>query len=438
MGEWFQAGYFPMALLVKRGCDEGFQPLGDVIKMWGRVPFAPGPSPPPLLTPPPGPPQTPPAQERLKQQQDLAALYQQLQHQQFLQLLGRQPLGPCPPPQKTGELTPQQLGALLQQLQVLKPRQGEPNLLRSLSLPEATPLWDPSQAPGSDSALWELPLGSPPPSPILEQLQLQHKLQELRARREEDDQRKRRQEEELRRKQCRQQETLLKLLQQSGVPRGGPQNWTLPKTPPGPDGEWPPPKAQRGPRAVGALWGPELWPPPEKSPPAWEESGAGGGLLRGGGGGKGGRGGPPPGPSGRGPEEAALLKLLRGLPRPPPDALAHWCQAALQALGGGTGTGGGASPSPRGGLAPPPHGPARGSALPPPADGATGPPPGPPPRPPGSVVGGRAAACAPLRPWGKAPPHGGARGGEGEIAPPPAAAAQRPQHPGLLAAWPRG
>lgn len=46
MGEWFHAGYFPMALMVKRGCDEGFQPLGDVIKMWGRVPFAPGPSPP--------------------------------------------------------------------------------------------------------------------------------------------------------------------------------------------------------------------------------------------------------------------------------------------------------------------------------------------------------------------------------------------------------
>jgi len=55
MCEWFQAGYFTMTLLVKRGCDEGFQPLGDVIKMWGRVPFAPGPSPPPLLArqPPP-------------------------------------------------------------------------------------------------------------------------------------------------------------------------------------------------------------------------------------------------------------------------------------------------------------------------------------------------------------------------------------------------
>lgn len=49
MCEWFQAGYFTMNLLVKRGCDEGFQPLGEVIKMWGRVPFSPGPSPPPLL-----------------------------------------------------------------------------------------------------------------------------------------------------------------------------------------------------------------------------------------------------------------------------------------------------------------------------------------------------------------------------------------------------
>ncbi|KAJ3585580.1 hypothetical protein NHX12_014299 [Muraenolepis orangiensis] len=45
----YKAGYFTMTLLVKRGCDEGFQPLGDVIKMWGRVPFVPGPSPPPLL-----------------------------------------------------------------------------------------------------------------------------------------------------------------------------------------------------------------------------------------------------------------------------------------------------------------------------------------------------------------------------------------------------
>uniref|UniRef100_UPI00215A0CCF GRB10-interacting GYF protein 2 n=1 Tax=Homo sapiens TaxID=9606 RepID=UPI00215A0CCF len=44
MAEWFQAGYFTMSLLVKRACDESFQPLGDIMKMWGRVPFSPGPA----------------------------------------------------------------------------------------------------------------------------------------------------------------------------------------------------------------------------------------------------------------------------------------------------------------------------------------------------------------------------------------------------------
>ncbi|CAB1326064.1 unnamed protein product [Coregonus sp. 'balchen'] len=33
MTEWFQAGYFTMTLLVKRGCDEVFQPLGEIIKI---------------------------------------------------------------------------------------------------------------------------------------------------------------------------------------------------------------------------------------------------------------------------------------------------------------------------------------------------------------------------------------------------------------------
>ncbi|KAG8580629.1 hypothetical protein GDO81_007368 [Engystomops pustulosus] len=44
MAEWYQAGYFPMTLLLRRVCDEAFQPLGDIIKLWGRVPF---------ITPPP-------------------------------------------------------------------------------------------------------------------------------------------------------------------------------------------------------------------------------------------------------------------------------------------------------------------------------------------------------------------------------------------------
>lgn len=48
---------------------------------------------------------------------------------------------------------------------------------------------------------------------------------------------------------------------------------------------------------------------------------------------------PPPRPCGRGVDEASLLKLLRGLP-PPSETLAHWCQAALQALGAAPGMGG--------------------------------------------------------------------------------------------------
>lgn len=49
MAEWFEAGYFAMNLLVKRGCDEVFHPLGELIKRWGCIPFlsAPQKQPPP-------------------------------------------------------------------------------------------------------------------------------------------------------------------------------------------------------------------------------------------------------------------------------------------------------------------------------------------------------------------------------------------------------
>ncbi|KAJ8389308.1 hypothetical protein AAFF_G00121730 [Aldrovandia affinis] len=202
MSEWFQAGYFSMTLLVKRGCDEGFQPLGDVIKMWGRVPFAPGPSPPPLLGNM--------DQERLKKQQELAAaaaLYQQLQQQQLFQLINR-----C----------------------------GEQSMLpamnRSMSVPDTGSMWDmhtsASQQTASEATLWDLTMNSSTQGPTLEQLQkLQQERRdaELRAKREEEERKrreekrrqqeeqKRREEEELfRRKQCRQQqELIMKLLQQS-------------------------------------------------------------------------------------------------------------------------------------------------------------------------------------------------------------------------------
>ncbi|XP_032111055.1 GRB10-interacting GYF protein 1 isoform X4 [Sapajus apella] len=254
MAEWFQAGYFSMSLLVKRGCDEGFQPLGEVIKMWGRVPFAPGPSPPPLLALAQlSPEQGNMDQERLKkQQQELAAaaLYQQLQHQQFLQLVSSRQLPQCTLREKAalGDLTPpqqqqqqQQLTAFLQQA-LKPPRGGDQNLLptisRSLSVPDSGRLWDihtsASSQSGGEASLWDIPINSSTQGPILEQLQLQHKFQErreveLRAKREEEERKrreekrrqqqeeqKRRQEEEelFRRKQVRQHELLLKLLQQ--------------------------------------------------------------------------------------------------------------------------------------------------------------------------------------------------------------------------------
>ncbi|XP_054863653.1 GRB10-interacting GYF protein 1 isoform X2 [Amphiprion ocellaris] len=257
MCEWFQAGYFTMTLLVKRGCDEGFQPLGDVIKMWGRVPFAPGPSPPPLLVRQLPPTQRPqpnrgPAgtvshssanledgegrmqvrghinrqgnldQERLKKQQELAAaaLYQQLQQQQLFQLINSE--------------------------------QGMmPSMNRSMSVPDTGSMWDmhtsASQPSGGEASLWDITMNPSTQGPTLEQLQkLQQERRdaELRAKREEEEQRKRREEkrrqqeeqkrreeEELfRRKQCRQQqELIMKLLQQTPQQQGpgaGGSSWS--------------------------------------------------------------------------------------------------------------------------------------------------------------------------------------------------------------------
>ncbi|XP_074555063.1 GRB10-interacting GYF protein 1 isoform X3 [Halichoeres trimaculatus] len=234
MCEWFQAGYFTMTLLVKRGCDEGFQPLGDVIKMWGRVPFAPGPSPPPLLVRQPPPTQRPqpnrgPAgtgnldQERLKKQQELAAaaLYQQLQQQQLFQLINR-----CSEP-----------GIM-------------PSMNRSMSVPDTGSMWDmhtsASQPSGGEASLWDITMNPSTQGPTLEQLQkLQQERRdaELRAKREEEEQRKRREEkrrqqeeqkrreedELFRRKQCRQQqELIMKLLQapQQQGPGAGGSGWS--------------------------------------------------------------------------------------------------------------------------------------------------------------------------------------------------------------------
>ncbi|XP_067412149.1 GRB10-interacting GYF protein 1 isoform X3 [Emydura macquarii macquarii] len=387
MAEWFQAGYFTMSLLVKRGCDEGFQPLGEVIKMWGRVPFAPGPSPPPLLGNL--------DQERLKKQQELAAaaLYQQLQHQQFLQLINRylpdsrQQFAQCALQQKvaTGDLTQQQLTAFLQQLQALKPRAGEQSMMaamsRSMSVPDTASLWDThtsaSQPAGGEASLWDIPINSSTQGPILEQLQLQQKLQErreaeLRAKREEEERKrreekrrqeeqKRREEEELyRRKQCRQQELVLKLLQHSQAQ--GAAAWAGSAKPGGSvkallelqESERQLHKQQRAQqRAHGGLgmnslpsqWGADcsqLWGSHDKnsSISLWEESVKNAGPHARNMGLKNSRSSPSLGDAYGGPgrqsrkktdEEEKLLKLLQGLNRPQ-DGFTQWCEQMLHAL----------------------------------------------------------------------------------------------------------
>ncbi|XP_049843481.1 GRB10-interacting GYF protein 2 isoform X3 [Schistocerca gregaria] len=42
MLDWFRSGYFNLTLLVRRACDERYSSLGDIIKLWGRLPFTPG------------------------------------------------------------------------------------------------------------------------------------------------------------------------------------------------------------------------------------------------------------------------------------------------------------------------------------------------------------------------------------------------------------
>uniref|UniRef100_A0A8C9QLX8 GRB10 interacting GYF protein 1 n=1 Tax=Spermophilus dauricus TaxID=99837 RepID=A0A8C9QLX8_SPEDA len=182
MAEWFQAGYFSMSLLVKRGCDEGFQPLGEVIKMWGRVPFAPGPSPPPLLV----------STHFLCRLQGGPVGAAGLSGPPHVPCLHSRQLPQCALREKAamGDLTPpqqqqQQLTTFLQQLQALKPpRGGDQNLLptmsRSLSVPDSGSLWDvhtsASSQSGGEASLWDIPINSSTQGPILEQLQLQHKV----------------------------------------------------------------------------------------------------------------------------------------------------------------------------------------------------------------------------------------------------------------------
>ncbi|KAM3865857.1 GRB10-interacting GYF protein 2 [Diretmus argenteus] len=218
MTEWFQAGYFTMTLLVKRGCDEVFQPLGEIIKLWGRVPFAPGPAPPPL--------QGDGNQERLKRQQELTALnlyqlqqlqYQYLLRQQYAQALAQQKAAALSSAPLQQQQQQQQINLLLQQYQALKMRASEsllPPVTRSLSVPDTGSVWE-MQNPSSQasctpnlqqaapttwdgSSVWDLPIDSMAQAPTIEQMQqlekakaakleLERREAEMRAKREEEE-----------------------------------------------------------------------------------------------------------------------------------------------------------------------------------------------------------------------------------------------------------
>uniref|UniRef100_A0A4W5QSD6 GRB10 interacting GYF protein 2 n=1 Tax=Hucho hucho TaxID=62062 RepID=A0A4W5QSD6_9TELE len=198
MTEWFQAGYFTMTLLVKRGCDEVFQPLGEIIKMWGRVPFAPGPAPPPLLG-------DSGDQERLKLQQELTALnlyqlqqlqYQYLLRQQYAQALAQQKAQALSSaPQQQQQHQQQQINLLLQQYQALKMRSAEhtwPDCLFSVSC-----------AAWEGSSVWDLPIDSMAQAPTIEQMQQleKNKAAKEEERRKQQEEERRKQQEEERRKQ---------------------------------------------------------------------------------------------------------------------------------------------------------------------------------------------------------------------------------------------
>ncbi|XP_014876808.1 GRB10-interacting GYF protein 2 isoform X1 [Poecilia latipinna] len=219
MSDWFQAGYFTMSLLVKRGCDEVFQPLGEIMKIWGRVPFTPGPAPPPL--------QADGDQERLKRQQELTALnlyqlqqlqYQYLLRQQYAQALAQQKtlvLNSAPLQQQ--QQHQQQINMLLQQYQALKISASDsllPPVTRSLPVPDSGSVWE-MQNPSSQasctpnlqqaatstwegSSVWDLPIDSVAQAPTIEQMQqfekarsakleLERREAELRAKREEEE-----------------------------------------------------------------------------------------------------------------------------------------------------------------------------------------------------------------------------------------------------------
>uniref|UniRef100_A0A3B5RED3 GRB10 interacting GYF protein 2 n=1 Tax=Xiphophorus maculatus TaxID=8083 RepID=A0A3B5RED3_XIPMA len=204
MSDWFQAGYFTMSLLVKRGCDEVFQPLGEMMKIWGRVPFTPGPAPPPLQV-------GTPSKSNYSVPDFISSFFLclvlLLNRQQYAQALAQQKtlvLNSAPLQQQ--QQHQQQINMLLQQYQALKISASDsllPPVTRSLSVPDSGSVWE-MQNPSSQasswegSSVWDLPIDSVAQAPTIEQMQqfekarsakleLERREAELRAKREEEE-----------------------------------------------------------------------------------------------------------------------------------------------------------------------------------------------------------------------------------------------------------
>ena len=78
MAEWFNSGYFTMALSVRRACDERFVQLGELTKLWGvRLPFLAGHNMPPLKSTDVNP--------MVAEQEKIHMIQQQLIQQQLFQ-----------------------------------------------------------------------------------------------------------------------------------------------------------------------------------------------------------------------------------------------------------------------------------------------------------------------------------------------------------------
>ncbi|KAM4772114.1 GRB10-interacting GYF protein 2 [Rhinophrynus dorsalis] len=235
MAEWYQAGYFPMSLLLRRVCDEAFQPLGDIIKIWGRVPF----------TTPPPPRLSDLDPERLSRQQEITTLYH-IQNLHYQQILLQQQYAQVMAQQQKAALSSQQqqqLALLMQQFQALKMRISEHNVIPAVTRPVSVPdnvLWEMSSAVPpptvwEGSSVWDLPVEPASQGAAREQLEQLEKAKaakieqdrreaELRAKKEQEEQLRREEEEKIKR---REEEELARRKQEEALRRQKEQELAL-------------------------------------------------------------------------------------------------------------------------------------------------------------------------------------------------------------------